>query len=90
MNKNDVIDQIAEKTGSTKAYAGKTLEATLEIISEALIKGDSVKFIGFGTFSTKDRPARMCRNPQTGKKMQIPAKKVVKFAPGSALKDKVA
>ena len=78
-------DAIAAKAGLTKADAKKALEATIEAISEALKAGDKVALIGFGTFAVAERPARQGVNPQTGKAIQIAAKKLAKFKAGAEL-----
>ena len=78
MNKAQLIDAIAEKAGLTKADSKKALEAFVETVGEALKGGDKVALIGFGSFSVSERSARSGRNPQTGKTITIPAKKVVK------------
>ncbi len=87
MNKTELIDAIAESADLSKASAARTLEATLDAITGALQKGDSVALVGFGTFQAKDRAARTGRNPQTGEAMEIPAAKVPSFKAGKALKD---
>ncbi len=85
MNKSDLIDAIADKANASKAATAVLLNATMQAIADALIKGDSVQLIGFGTFSVSERAARTGRNPQSGKEMQISAKKVARFKAGSAL-----
>lgn len=89
MNKTELIDAIANKGSISKVEAKKALEITIEAISEALAKGESITLIGFGTFKITELAGRTGRNPQTGKAMQIAAKKVVKFKPGSALSGQV-
>lgn len=89
MNKSELIDAMAEKAGLTKADAKKSLEAFIESTTDALGKGDKLALVGFGSFSVSERAARTGRNPQTGKEIKIPAKKVVKFKAGSDLADKV-
>ncbi len=89
MNKSQLVESIASKTGFTKKDSEKALAAVLESIEKALVKGDKVQLIGFGTFGTKKRAARTGRNPQTGATIKVPASKVVSFAPSSALKAKV-
>ena len=79
---------IAEKAGLTKADSKKALEAFVETVGEALKGGDKVALIGFGSFSVSERSARSGRNPQTGKTITIPAKKVVKFKAGAELAEK--
>ena len=87
MNKAQLIDAIAEKAGLTKADSKKALEAFVETVGEALKGGDKVTLIGFGFF-VSERSARSGRNPQTGKTITIPAKKVVKFKAGAELAEK--
>ena len=84
MNKAQLIDAIAEKAGLTKADSKKAVET----VGEALKGGDKVALIGFGSFSVSERSARSGRNPQTGKTITIPAKKVVKFKAGAELAEK--
>lgn len=85
MNKAQLIDQIALKSGLTKADARKVLEAFIDTTSEVLKSNDRIALVGFGSFSLSERKARTGRNPQTGKEIQIPAKKVIKFKAGSDL-----
>jgi len=89
MNKTELIDVVAEKANASKAAAGAVIGAAIEAITEAVAKGENVQFIGFGTFSVQERAARTGRNPQTGKAIKIPARKVVKFKSGSKLAAKV-
>ena len=89
MNKSELIDAMADKAGLTKADAKRSLEAFLEATTDALGKGDKLALVGFGSFSVSERAARTGHNPQTGKEIQIAAKKVVKFKAGSELADKV-
>ena len=89
MNKTELIDKIAEGAGLTKADAKKALEATTAAIKDALVAGDKVALIGFGTFSVNERPAREGVNPRTGEKVTIAAKKVAKFKAGAELADAV-
>ncbi len=89
MNKSQLVESITTKTGCTKKDSEKALAAVLESVEKALVKGDKVQLIGFGTFGTKKRAARTGRNPQTGATIKVPASKVVSFAPSSALKAKV-
>ena len=83
MNKTELIDKIAEGAGLTKADAKKALEATTAAIKDALVAGDKVALIGFGTFSVNERPAREGINPATKQKITIAAKKVAKFKAGA-------
>lgn len=85
MNKTELIAKIAEGSGLSKVDAKKALEATLEAITTALKADDKVALIGFGTFSTSERPERQGINPATKETITIPAKKVVKFKAGADL-----
>ncbi len=89
MNKSDLIAAIAASAEISKAAAGRALDATVDAVSAALKKGDSVTLVGFGTFSVGKRAARTGRNPRTGATLKIKAAKVPKFRPGKALKDAV-
>ncbi|HCE39824.1 MULTISPECIES: HU family DNA-binding protein [Alloalcanivorax] len=89
MNKSELIDAIAAASDISKADAGRALDATLDAVTGALKKGDSVSLVGFGTFSVKERAAREGRNPQTGETIKIAAAKVPGFKAGKALKDAV-
>ncbi len=89
MNKAQLVDQMAEKSGLTKADTKKALDAFVDATSAALKTKDRVALVGFGTFSVVERSARTGRNPQTGKEIQIAAKNVVKFKPGSDLSGNV-
>lgn len=83
MNKAELVTAMAEKSGLTKASAEKALNALTETITESMKKGERVGLVGFGSFSVAERSARTGRNPQTGKEIKIPAKKVVKYKPGA-------
>ena len=89
MNKAELIDAIASGASLTKADSKKALDAFIKATTVALKKGDRVALVGFGSFSVAKRSARTGRNPQTGKEITIPAKKVVKFKAGSDLADVV-
>ena len=89
MNKTELINSIAAEAKLTKVQAKAALEATLKAIEETLVKGDKVALIGFGTFAIQEKAARTGVNPATGKKIEIPAKKVVKFKAGAELAKKV-
>lgn len=89
MKKAELVEAIAEKTGLTKADATRALEATFEVITKALKKGERVPIAGFGTFNVSKRKAREGRNPQTGATVKIPARKAVSFKAGTALKEAV-
>jgi DNA-binding protein HU-beta len=85
MNKAQLIDAISAEAGLTKVDAKKALDAFVKTTGEQLKQGDRIALIGFGTFSVSERPARQGRNPQTGAKIKIEKKKVVKFKAGSEL-----
>lgn len=88
MNKTELVAKIAE-AGLTKADAKKALDATVEAIKEALVAGDKVQLVGFGTFEVAERPERQGVNPATGEKITIAAKKVAKFKAGAELAEAV-
>ncbi len=90
MNKANVVELMAKATKESKATCKRCLEAFVDIIGDALKKNKSVSLTGFGTYSVMKRKARVGVNPASGKKMQIPAKKVPKFRPGKALKSLVS
>lgn len=87
MNKQDLIAKIALDAGLSKSSAAAAVESFLEGVSKSLKKGGSVTLVGFGTFKTSVRKARMGRNPQTGAAVKIPKRKVARFTAGKALKD---
>ena len=89
MNKTELIDAMASKTGMTKKNAESALNAFVETVSEQLAKGDKISLVGFGTFEVAERAEREGRNPQTGETMKIAASKAPKFKAGKALKDSV-
>ena len=89
MNKAQLVDAIASEGKLTKAVAAKALDGFVSATSKSLKKGDKVALVGFGSFSVVKRAARTGRNPQTGKAIQIKAKKVVKFKAGADLAGKV-
>ncbi len=89
MNKGDLIAAVAKDTELTKADAQAAVDSVLHNIEKVLKKGNKVTLVGFGTFLVSKRSARTGRNPQTGKAIKIPAKKVPRFTPGKALKDAV-
>ncbi|HOI75337.1 MAG: HU family DNA-binding protein [Syntrophaceae bacterium] len=89
MTKAELIGAIAGEAGITKAAAGKALDAFMGAVAKELKKSGKLGLVGFGTFSVIKRKAREGRNPQTGKAIKIPAKKVVKFKAGKGLGDKV-
>ena len=85
MNKTELVNAMAAKTGMTKVAAKAAMNACFASIQEKLNKGEKVTLIGFGTFSVVERKARTAKNPQTGKPVKVPAKKVAKFKAGSNL-----
>ena len=89
MNKTELVNAIAQNAGLTKADAKKALDATLDAVAGALVGGDKVALLGFGTFSVNERPAREGINPATKEKITIPAKNVIKFKAGSELANSV-
>jgi len=89
MNKAQLIDAIADNASLSKADAKKALEGFINATSTALSKGDKISLVGFGSWSVTERAARTGRNPQTGKTINIPAKKVIKFKAGADLNGKV-
>ncbi len=90
MNKNELVAEVAAKTGLTKKDAEKAVLAMVETVTEAVVKGDKVMLVGFGSFETKTREARIGRNPKTKEAINIPATRVPVFKAGKALKDAVA
>ncbi len=89
MKKSEFIAKVAEKSKITKKEATKVVNAVLETITEALSKGDTVQFVGFGTFSVRKRAARSGRNPRTQQVIKIPATKVPVFRAGKDLREAV-
>ena len=89
MNKTELIEKIAVGAELSKADAKKALEATIEAIKNALVDGDKIQLIGFGTFSVSERTAREGINPATKEKITIAAKKVAKFKAGAELADAI-
>ena len=89
LSKTDLVNAVSEKSSLSKKDSAAALDATLEAIQESLAKGEKVQLIGFGSFDVVERAARTGINPQTSEKMQIPAKKAVKFRVGKTLKDAV-
>jgi len=89
MNKNDLIADVAERTGMSKAGASQSVEAIIEAVTDALKSGQEVKIIGFGNFAVTQRAASKGRNPRTGEEIDIPASKSPKFRAGKGLRDAV-
>ena len=89
MNKAELIAAIAAKTGETKKSAEASVNAFVDVVTAALVKGDKVQLVGFGSFEVRKRAARKGRNPQTKEEIKIPASKAPVFKAGKALKDLV-
>ena len=89
VTKTDLVEEIAERTGLTKADSERALGALLDTVATALGRGQSVQITGFGTFEPRARAARKARNPQTGEEIDVPATTVPAFRAGKALKDVV-
>lgn len=89
MNKAELVEVLAEKTGASKKSAEESLNTLVEVIKEELSNGGKIQLVGFGTFETRKRAARKGRNPQTGEEMKIAASTVPVFKAGKALKDTV-
>lgn len=89
MNKTELVDAMAGKTGLSKKDVVAAVDAFQEVVTDALVKREKVALVGFGTFQTSDRKARAGINPKTGEKIQISARTVPKFVVGKALKEKV-
>ena len=87
MNKSDLVAAMAAKTGDTKKSAEETLNAFIDVVTDALVKGEKVQLVGFGSFEVRKRAARKGRNPQTKEEIKIPASKAPVFKAGKALKD---
>ena len=85
MTKQQLIALVADAAGMTKVDSAKAVDAVSDVVMAAMKKGERVGLVGFGSFSVAKRSARTGRNPQTGKEIKIPAKKVVKFKPGAGL-----
>lgn len=85
MNKCELVAAVAAKAQMTKADAAKAVDAAMDVVIEALQKGENVQMIGFGTFAVTKRAARKGVNPATGKAIEIPAKNVVKFKAGAKM-----
>ena len=89
MNKAELVAAIAAKTGDTKKVAEASVNAFVDVITDALAKGDKVQLVGFGSFEVRKRAARKGRNPRTKEEIKIPASKAPVFKAGKALKDLV-
>ena len=89
MTKTELVANVAEKAGIARKRADKAVNAVFEAVKQALVEGDKVQIIGFGTFENRARSARKGRNPRTGEEIQIKASKLPSFKAGKALKDAV-
>lgn len=89
MNKNGVVSSIAKKSGVSQKEAEKALDATIQIIGEALTEGKKITLMGFGNFAIHQRKPRLGRNPQTGDKVAIKAKRIPKFHAGKLFVEKL-
>jgi DNA-binding protein HU-beta len=86
MNKSDLIDRAAKRSGLAKSEMSRALDAVIEAITDSVQKGEKVSLTGFGTFELRERAARTGRNPQTGEEIQVAASKSPAFKPGRAFK----
>ncbi len=89
MNKSELIDSVAKLTKLSKKDSEAAINATLDSITDALVRDEKVVLVGFGTFETRQRAERIGRNPSTKEEITIPASKAPAFKPGKSLKDKV-
>ena len=89
MNKTDLVNQIAKKTGLTKTKSNEVIDAFVSSVTESLTEGEKVTLVGFGTFTTSKREARKGRNPKTGEVINSPGKTVARFKAGSELSKNV-
>ena len=89
MNKSELVNALAEKSQLSKKDAEKALNAFVDVVTDALVNGDKVQIVGFGSFAVKERPARTARNPRTKQEIQLDASKAPVFKAGKALKDVV-
>ena len=89
MNKSELIAAVAEQAGLSKKDAEKAVNAVVAAVTDALVEGDKVQLVGFGTFEVRTREARTGKNPRTGEVIEIAASKVPAFKAGKALKDAV-
>jgi DNA-binding protein HU-beta len=90
VNKTELIDIVAKRSGMTKIETESLLTITLETIVEAVAKGDRVTLVGFGSFEARERKARYGRNPKSGEKIYIPSSRIPTFSVGNFFKNKVS
>ena len=89
MNKEELVQEVAKKTKTTQKETAEIISTTIDVISRTVAKGKKVTLVGFGTFEARKRAARTGRNPQTGKEIQIPAKRVPVFSAGKKFRELV-
>lgn len=90
MNRAELAKCISQKICKTQLDANKMIEAFIEVVKDSMVKGDSVKIAGFGTFGVSSRKSRLARNPKTGEELIVPARSVPSFKPGRELKTLVS
>ncbi|MEZ5964932.1 MAG: HU family DNA-binding protein [Planctomycetota bacterium] len=90
ITKKELVNRIADKTGVTKVVAKEVIQAFLDMIIGELADGNRLEFREFGVFETKERAARRAQNPRTLEKVQVPAKRIVKFKVGRMMRKKVS
>ena len=89
VNKTEIASRVADRTGVERSAAGDAVDAVFEAIAETLARGEEVRIVGFGTFVTRNRPARTGRNPRTGESLNIAASTAPAFKAGKPLRDAV-
>ena len=89
MNKKQLANKVADKLGLKRITIEKVIDTALDLMSDALVKGDKVRLVGFGNFLVRTRASRVGRNPQTGEKINIPSSKAPAFVPGINLKKSI-
>ncbi|MDP6849604.1 MAG: HU family DNA-binding protein [Planctomycetota bacterium] len=89
ITKRDLVQRISDSTGQTKVLVRDIVQKFLDEVSNELIRGNRLEFRKFGVFEVRSRPGRTAQNPKTLEKVQVPAKRVVKFKVGNVLKKKV-
>ncbi len=87
MNKSDLVERVADAADISRAAAGRAVDEVVASVTQALVDGERVALVGFGTFVVRERAARSGRNPATGESIQIAASRAAAFVPGKALKD---
>ena len=89
LNKTQLVSEVAASAGIPKTVSEKAVNSVINVLSKELERGENVTLVGFGNFSVYERKERMGKNPQNGKEIKIPAKKVAKFKPGKNLAEMV-